>query len=78
VLVYHLAARRWPLLVRRPLLMGAAYGLAVYLFMSYVVVANSAAKPRRAPAWPMVANALFAHVACVGVPTAYAARLQPI
>ena len=74
VLVYHLAARRWPLLVRRPVIIGALYGLAVYLVMTYVVVANSAAASRRTPPWAVTANLLFAHIACVGIPTALSAR----
>ena len=40
---YFAAARRLPLLWQRPVLMGAAYGLFLYLFMRFVVVPLSAA-----------------------------------
>jgi hypothetical protein len=36
--LYALAATRWSLLLRRPWLMGLAYGLPVYLVMSFIVV----------------------------------------
>jgi uncharacterized membrane protein YagU involved in acid resistance len=36
--LYALAATRWPLLLRRPWLMGMAYGMPVYLVMSFVVL----------------------------------------
>ncbi len=40
---YYLVARRWPLLWRRPVPMGAAYGLLLYGIMTYIVVPLSAA-----------------------------------
>ncbi len=43
--VYYVAARRQPLLWRRPLVCGSAYGLVVYVIMDYVVVPLSAARP---------------------------------
>ena len=36
--LYALAATRWSLLLRRPWLMGLAYGLPVYLVMSFIVL----------------------------------------
>ena len=72
VAVYHLASRKIGLLTRRPLLMGALYGLAVFAVMNFVVLPLSAAGPPRfsLSRWAIVANLLFAHIFCVGIPTA--------
>jgi hypothetical protein len=76
--VFVLAARRWPQVLRRPLVSGILYGLLLYVVMYWVVL------PLR---WPEVfpisdgveiAKGLFAHVVLVGVPIALvAARLTP-
>lgn len=71
--VFMLAARRWPLLTRRWMLSGACYGLGVYVFMYHVVLPLSAAGSP-AFAWALFANALFAHIFCVGLPIAFIAR----
>jgi hypothetical protein len=47
--IYVLAARRLPVLVRRPLLCGAVFGLIIYGVMTYVVVPLSAIGPRPSP-----------------------------
>ncbi|HEX7152145.1 MAG TPA: hypothetical protein VF618_11720 [Thermoanaerobaculia bacterium] len=68
VAVYVVASRRIEVLRRRPVLMGALYGVAVLLVMNWVVVPLSAIGA--APAKPlMIANLLFAHIFCVGIPT---------
>lgn len=36
--VFYAASRRFPLLVRRPLASGAAFGVAVYLVMHFIVI----------------------------------------
>lgn len=70
---YFLASERLPTLRRRPLLAGAIYGVGVYLVMYLVVLPLSAA---RAPTFGAlnVANGLFAHIVCVGIPAALFAR----
>lgn len=40
---YYLVARRWPLLWRRPVVMGLLYGLLLYAIMNHIVVPLSAA-----------------------------------
>lgn len=75
---YALASQRVALLVRRPWLCGAAYGLVVYAVMQYVVLPLSAFRPGPAAPpgsinWGLV-NLLLAHVFCVGVPIALGAR----
>lgn len=70
---YYLVARRWPLLRRRALACGAAYGLVLYGVMNYVVVPLSAARGgSRDPLW--VGLSVAVHVAFVGVPIALAVR----
>ena len=73
VCVFFFAFRRVALLRKAPVLSGAAYGVGVYLFMNLVVLPLSAAGP---PRFTLVGvlNQLFAHLFCVGIPTALFAR----
>jgi uncharacterized membrane protein YagU involved in acid resistance len=71
--VYVLASRRLPALAQRPWLWGALYGMAVYLFMNFVVLPLSAF-PHKLSFPPLVlARGLAGHVVCVGLPIAFAA-----
>lgn len=71
--VYYLAARRWPLLWRRPWLSGALYGVLVYFVMNFLVVPLSAAGPgSQDPLW--VSLTIAVHVLFVGIPCALFAR----
>lgn len=75
VIVYWVASRRVRVLTQRPLLCGVLYGLAVYAVMTFIVIPLSAIGGGvRIPALPALLNGIFAHVVCVGPPTAYAAR----
>jgi hypothetical protein len=74
VAVYHLAATRITTLRNHPLLFGTAYGLAVYLVMNFIVLPLSAAGAPKLTLLPVVLNGLFAHVFCIGIPTALFAR----
>ena len=47
--IYVLAARRLPVLTRRPILAGSLFGLIIYGVMTYVVVPLSAVGPRPQP-----------------------------
>jgi uncharacterized membrane protein YagU involved in acid resistance len=68
-LVYCRTSRRWPLLWRRPLQYGAAYGLLLYAIMNYVVVPLSAAGPgSKDPLW--VTLSIAVHAFLIGVPIA--------
>jgi len=71
--VYYLAARRWPALWHRPVRLGAAYGLLLYVIMNYVVVPLSAARPgSKDPLW--VTFSIAVHVLLIGIPIALFAR----
>jgi hypothetical protein len=75
--VYCVAALRLPVLLRRPWLCGAGYGLVVYAVMNHVVLPLSRFRSMRAPAegvdWVLV-NLLLAHVLAIGIPIALCAR----
>lgn len=73
-LAYAYAAARLPLLVRRPVIGGLAYGVLVYLVMSYIVVPMSAVafKPATDPA--LIAISLGIHMVAFGLPIALVTR----
>lgn len=73
VIAFYLASSRWRSLIRHPFLWGAVYGVAVYLFMNFVVIPLSAIGMPRFQL-PLVINGLFIHGVGVGVPSALFAR----
>lgn len=73
VAVACLLARRFPPLIRHPLIAGAVYGIGVWLVMNFVVIPLSAAMPAARSA-PVVINGLLVHVVGVGVPALLFAR----
>lgn len=68
--VYFLASRRLPILVRRPGWCGLAFGLAVWVFMYYVVLPITFGRPNTIPALPVLINQLGIHAIGVGLPIA--------
>lgn len=75
VTVYWIASQKFPMLTRRPVASGIVYGLAVYVMMTFVVVPLSAAGAGiRIPPPVLLANGIFAHLVCVGLPTAFIVR----
>ena len=70
---YYLVARRSGVLVRRPLVCGAGYGLVLYGVMNFVVLPLSAAGPgSKDPLW--IALGVAVHALMVGIPIALASR----
>lgn len=67
------ASTRLPTLVRRPLVWGPLYGLALYFVMDRIVVPLSAAPNGAKPSLPMTLGQVAAHVLLVGLPIALAA-----
>jgi uncharacterized membrane protein YagU involved in acid resistance len=67
--VYYIFSLRLTFLVRHPVPSGASYGVAVYLFMTYVVLPLSAVAKR-----PFDLGAALImvgiHIVCVGLPIA--------
>jgi 4-amino-4-deoxy-L-arabinose transferase-like glycosyltransferase len=68
---YALVSRRLPVLLRRPLWCGLAFGLAVWAFMYYGVLPITFSRPNRIPAWPFLINQLGIHAIGVGLPIAF-------
>ena len=69
-----LASRRFPLLVRRPFLLGGLFGIAVFLFMRLVVLPWSAF-PHPLSFRPLATTLdLLSHIFLFGIPIALAAR----
>lgn len=64
--VYWAASRRLSVLTRRPLSCGAAFGVAMYLVMHFVVLPLSRL-PFRPPALPDVLGDLFSHIVLFGI-----------
>lgn len=71
--VYYLASRYMPVLVNRALAAGVLYGIAVHLFMQFVVIPLSAIGPRPLVVRNFVA-VLAAHVVVVGPSIALTVR----
>lgn len=67
--VYVAASRFVPLLTRRPLVCGTAYGVAAYGFMNRVVIPLSKIGPQRFVLAPF-ANGILIHIVGIGIPAA--------
>jgi len=71
--VFYLASRKWLFLIERPVQFGLLYGIAVYLFMTFVVVPLSRVTPRPATLTGRTIGILTIMV-CVGLPIALIVR----
>lgn len=69
--LYFQISHLWPLILDRPLLFGALYGIAVHLVMSQVVIPLSRA-PKRAFSMAAFLTQLGIHIFCVGLPISLA------
>jgi hypothetical protein len=68
--VFYLLTRRWTWPLQAPLIAGPLFGIGVFLFMRYVVVALSAIPPQP-PSKPIgLINLVFSHIFFVGIPIA--------
>jgi hypothetical protein len=73
--VYYAASRKLVFLRRRAVAWGMLYGIAVYMFMSWVVVPLSAFPKSKAPfSASGLAISLVTHMFCVGLPIALSVR----
>ena len=73
--VYYAASRKLAFLRQRAVVWGLFYGIAVYMFMTWVVVPLSAVRRSHAPfSATGLALSLLTHMFCVGLPIALAVR----
>ena len=70
---YVVASRLLRVLVKHPILCGAAFGAGAYCVMNYVVIPLSAVQPRFV-SWPEFVSGLLVHMTLIGQPIAYFAR----
>ena len=70
--VFYLASRRIRFLTEKPVVAGVLYGIAVYLFMFFVVQRLAGLHPRFTVV--SVTRMVIVHVLCVGLPIALAVR----
>jgi hypothetical protein len=70
---YAFASARWSVLVGRPAVFGALYGLLVFGAMNYGVIPLSLIPPSPF-SLPLFVNGVVGHVLFVGLPAAYVAR----
>lgn len=69
--IFYIAASRFRVLWRRPILSGLLYGVMVYVVMNFVVLPLSAVPPRPSAATILVrVNAVLALMFCIGLPVA--------
>jgi uncharacterized membrane protein YagU involved in acid resistance len=73
--VFYLASRRLRFLLDRPVISGLLYGVAVYVFMNFVVIPLSAVPPRATPV-PLSGRiiGLLVIMFCIGLPIALIVR----
>ena len=73
--VYYVASRAFPTLIRRAVLWGLLYGVAVYFVMNYFVLPLSAVPPARMPpSSTRLIIDVIGHALLVGLPIALLAR----
>jgi hypothetical protein len=70
--VFYLASRKIEFLTRQAVVSGALYGVAVYLFMYFVVMPLASLKPLLTPSAIVVA--VLTHIFCVGLPISLMVR----
>ena len=71
--VFYAISRRIGFLTEQAVLSGVLYGVAVYLFMYWVVMPLSRL-PRRPFSWTPTVIAVVTHIVCVGLPIALVIR----
>jgi len=69
VITYYVASRRLSILIRRPVICGAVYGVLVYFFMNRIVIPLSAIGTT-AFSLPLFINGIAIHILGIGIPAA--------
>ena len=71
--VFVASSTRWPVLLDRPLLSGAVFGVGVWAFMNLLVIPTSRIPPSPFN-FALFLNGIIGHALFVGLPIAFAAR----
>jgi len=71
--IYYFASRKLTFMVQQPIISGALYGVAVYMFM-YLVVLPLTFHRRFVTSFSTVLTAVLIHIFCVGLPMALVIR----
>ena len=71
--VFYIASRKMRFLTAKPFVSGPLYGIAVYVFMYWIVLPLSAVHRARFSA-RLALLAIVTHIVCVGTPIALAVR----
>jgi hypothetical protein len=71
---FGLAARSFPVLLKKPVISGLVYGLLMFFLMNFVVVPLSAVGWRPLPTGWLLFGTVFTHTVLVGLPIALIAR----
>jgi hypothetical protein len=74
--IYYAISRSVSIILNRPVLFGALYGIAVHLIMSRIVVPLSRVQKRKFSIGAFLTQ-LVIHVSCVGLPIALAQSYLP-
>lgn len=73
--LYHAAAARHPVLLRRPLACGALYGMGMYLLIFQLIVPNFTATSPQPPPLDWTLACLLAYAVLIGIPCALFTRI---
>jgi len=72
--IYHLASRKLQFLIQHPISCGILYGIAVYLFMHFIVLPLSAFPHKIIYSSGVLIRGFAIHMSCVGLPISLANR----
>lgn len=73
-LIFYLASRVIPALLRHPVVAGILYGIVIYAVMNLVVLPLSAFPRKVSFPWLVLVTGLLVHMFCIGLPIALAIR----
>jgi hypothetical protein len=73
VTAFFLLSRRFPILLRRPVISGMLYGIGVFFAMGYLIVPLSAV-PKIPFSFSGMITGILIHMFCVGLPAALVVR----
>ena len=73
-IIFYLASRKIKFLTAQPIVSGVLYGIAVYIFMYFLIVPLSAAPFKMPITFQTIVTNVLIHIFCVGLPIALTVR----